>query len=177
MDKTKLNKLLLVVVEECKRELDSLAIPYSKNIVKVEVNTRAKSRWGQTRKRGNVYEININVDLLSGKCDYQNGLKNTIIHELLHTCPNCMEHKNQWLAYANKVNNAYGYRITRCNSAEDKGFSNYYEEVAAERKTEYKYFIKCSKCGHKIGYKRKCDSVNRPYMYIHKPCEAEFMTA
>ncbi len=36
---------LQVVTKECMKELDKIGIKYG-NVVKFEVNTRAKSRWG-----------------------------------------------------------------------------------------------------------------------------------
>ena len=68
------------------RELEIIGIKCG-NVIKLEVNTRAMKRWGQcTCLGGNNYAISINVILLRDDTNID-GLKNTIIHELLHTCP------------------------------------------------------------------------------------------
>lgn len=56
------------------------------------------------------------------------GLKNTIIHELLHTCKGCMKHTGEWKQLAEKVNRYYGYNIKRCDSADEKGISEEQKE-------------------------------------------------
>lgn len=126
------------VVQECLREVEALGIPYGL-ITKVEVNTRAKSRWGQCRHyRHNAYHtININVDLLDERNDI-NGLKNVIIHEILHTCPGCQNHGTQWKAYAGKVNKAYGYGVKCGNSA---------SELGVKTENQYRYAVRCKECG------------------------------
>lgn len=107
---------LYKVATECMYELDLLGIPYAE-IPKERwtVNTRAKSRLGQARKRNGEYSINISADILHDKYPLE-FLKNTVIHELLHTCKGCMNHGEKWKAYAEKVNAKYGYNIERCVS-------------------------------------------------------------
>jgi len=72
---------------QCMEELDAIGIEYG-NIIEVKVNTRAKKRWGQCRAVPGGYSINISVVLLDERNDEQ-GLKETIIHELLHSCKGC----------------------------------------------------------------------------------------
>lgn len=103
----------------CMEELDAIGIEYG-NIVEVKANTRAKKRWGQCKAIPGGYSINISVALLDERNNEQ-GLKETIIHELLHSCKGCMNHGEKWKRLAQKVNRAYGYNIKRCSSAEDKG--------------------------------------------------------
>lgn len=102
---------------------------------------RAKKRWGQCRKIGNNYIIEVNQILLREDTDID-GLKNTIIHELLHTCKGCMKHTGEWKQLAEKVNRYYGYNIKRCDSADEKGISEEQKEKiqterAAARKVKY----------------------------------------
>ena len=132
------------VTVECMRELDALGIQYGK-VREVTINTRAKSRWGQCRKRNGLYYINISEHLV-GNIEYKDALKNTLIHELLHTCPDCMNHREPWKAVADKVNKAYGYNIKRCSSAEEKGV----EPV----EKNYQYMFRCTGCGQKVGRMR-----------------------
>ena len=97
-----------------------IALEFGK-IVNFEINYRAKSRWGQCQRKGSGYYINISDRLLQDDVPIK-ALKDTIIHEILHTCNGCMNHGTTWKNYADKVNKAYGYNIKRCTSAEEKGF-------------------------------------------------------
>lgn len=135
------------IAVECMEELDKLQIPY-REVEKFVVNTRAKSRWGrcQTSNTGK-FIISISDRLLMEDAS-MNGLKNTIIHELLHTCVGCMNHKAKWKFYAEKVNRAYGYDIKRTSTADEKGV----KEVIRKRKVNHKYV--CEKCGQTVTRER-----------------------
>lgn len=128
------------IAAECMAELDKLQIPY-REVEKFVVNTRAKSRWGRCQISSNgKFIISISDRLLMEDADIK-GLKNTIIHELLHTCSGCMNHKTKWKFYADKVNREYGYNIKRTSTADEKGV----KEVIRRKKINHKYV--CKKCG------------------------------
>ena len=110
---------LIFYADECRRELDRLGIPYSKNIT-FKVNTRAKMRLGVCKKTGNSFVIEISSSLLDERTPLKEGLKNTLHHELLHTCRGCMKHTGRWKIYADRVNAAYGYCIKRA-AEKDEG--------------------------------------------------------
>ena len=137
--------------KQCMNELDAINIPYSKSVYFI-ANNRAKKRWGRCESHGNQYSIEINSLLLDER-NSEDGLKNTIIHELLHTIKGCMNHGTKWKNYADKVNRTYHYDISRCNSYQDKGIC---EEIIekVKRETEIKnaakpiYGVRCEKCGH-----------------------------
>ena len=129
------------------------------NIVKVEINTRAKSRWGQAKYEKYSYDwnkckysINISSVLLDEHTpDY--GLEETLIHEILHTCENCMDHKKTWNKYVDIMNKKYGYHIKRTDSPEDKGIDSKSEFYL---KSAYKYRLTCKQCG-KVYYRNRLD--------------------
>ena len=76
--------------------------------------------------------------------------KTTVMHELLHSCDNAMEHKHEWLRLANKVNQAYGYNIKRCTSASEKMTDEQikrYNKPVEHTKT---YICRCNECGKVI---------------------------
>ena len=133
---------LIAVADEAMMELDELDIPYSP-CIKWKINTRAR-RWGLCRRLYDLqyeFEIELNISLFAdGAFD---GLKNTIIHELLHTCPDCMKHTGEWKEYADMVNRAFGYNIKRTSSEEDKCAENINR---AEREDKIKYRLQCEKC-------------------------------
>ena len=153
---------LNTVAKECMTELDNIGIHYGK-VVRFEINTRAKKRWGQCKKTAQGYIININVDLLDERNDI-NGLKNTIIHELLHTCKGCMNHGSEWKRLADKVNRHYGYGVTRCSNADEKGV-NYRRETVRRAQPEYKYAIRCECCGHIYKRSKLTKTIQHPENY------------
>lgn len=138
---------LNMIAAECMAELDALQIPY-RNVEKFVVNTRAKSRWGRCQISTTGKFIISIFDRLLAEDASMNGLKNTIIHELLHTCVGCMNHKTKWKFYADKVNKAYGYDIKRTSTADEKGV----KEVIRKRKVNHKYI--CEKCGQVVTRER-----------------------
>ncbi len=144
----------------CMKELEAVGIEYG-NIIEVKVNTRAKKRWGQCRAVPGGYSININAVLLDERNDEQ-GLKETIIHELLHSCKGCMNHSEKWKRLATKVNRAYNYNIKRCSTAEDKGVQ---EETTPISLHTVNYVIKCNKCGCTYIRKRMSKVVQHPERY------------
>lgn len=108
-----------------------MSIQYS-----IVFNDRAIKRYGQCRKLADhFYEININKKFAQ-HCKIED-VKNTIVHEILHSLPNGMNHKGQWSYYANIVNHKLPhYHITRTNCYE--GY--------AETKPVPKYVVSCPHC-------------------------------
>ena len=78
---------------ECMSVLDDLGIRYAP-IIRFSVNTRASTRLGLCRKRGECYEIEISSLLLDERTP-ADSLRDTLWHELLHTCRGCMKHRGQ----------------------------------------------------------------------------------
>ena len=94
--------------------MDKISIPYNRPY-EWKVNTRALRRWGCTHKKEFGYWIDINQILLDESVP-ESELISTIAHELCHTCDGCMNHGNLWKIYANKFQNAYGYKIARTSN-------------------------------------------------------------
>ena len=151
---------------DCMDKLDQIGIEYG-NILEVTVNTRAKNRWGQCKKVPGGYTININSALLDERNE-EAGLINTMFHELLHSCRNCMNHGAEWKRLANKVYQAYGYNIKRTSSAADKGVE------LETRNITYKYTMKCTCCGQIIQKQRMCDFVKNTWRYQCGICKGKF---
>lgn len=154
------------IAKECMNELDLIGIKYG-NIKSFEINTRAKKRWGQCKAVCGGYSINISIRLLNDNVPVE-SLKNTIIHELLHTCKGCMNHGEKWKLYANKVNRMYGYNIKRCTSSEEKGV----EKV--ENKKEVKHKFICADCGQIICRVRESNFTKHYELYKCGRCGGEF---
>lgn len=87
-------------------------------------------------------------------------IKNTIIHELIHCMPDCNNHGETFKKYANTINQALGYDISRVgNKAEDYKQSNI--EYKEERK--YNYKIECQKCGQTVYRQRYNRNFTKKY--------------
>lgn len=71
-------------------------------VVQVTVNKRAVSRFGQCRRKGVFYTIDISELLLYDGCETE--LLDTIIHELCHTIPDTDGHDEKWRNAMDKVN-------------------------------------------------------------------------
>ena len=123
----------------CMAELDAIGVPYRSS--RFEVNSRAVKRWGQCRSNGDgTFTIQISSVLLE-PVNSSKGLKNTIIHELLHTIVGCLNHGDEWKKWADVVNSAYGYNIKRTSSAEEKGVR------VDSRENRRHYEVTCKECG------------------------------
>lgn len=152
---------------KCMEMLDQLGICYG-DIASFEVNRRAKSRWGQTKRiPGGRYSININERLLRDDAP-DRGLEETLLHELVHTCDGCMNHGWKWKSLIAKVNRAYGYNIKRADSEDDKGL----EHEKVER--VYRYQFVCEGCGQTIRRQRSSDFVKRYRSYTCGVCHGRF---
>lgn len=147
------------IVEKCDIETGT--------ITNVTINTRAKKRWGQCRKSGGTYTININADILADDVPYKPVLE-TMIHEILHTCRGCFNHGAEWKRMAEIIKRETGYNITRCTSAETFGINR------EPKRKEGKYVLVCEKCGKEITRERMSNFVKHPEWYSHKDCGGKF---
>lgn len=123
------------------------------NIVEWKINTRAKCRWGQCtiNKRTGECIIDISYQLLNDERVSEKSCKETIIHEILHTCKGVKGHTGLWKRYAEIMNSKYGYNIKRVSSHEEKGL-----EEHISKSLPYRYMFECKYCGQKINKKKKC---------------------
>ena len=152
-------KDILKLAAECQADLASIGIPYGR-VKRWVINTRAKARWGLCKKLPDGgFEIEIAEALLQNDVD-DIAVKNTMLHELLHTCLGCLKHTGRWKQYADKVNRLLPmYNIKRTTSAEEKG-------VAVKRKEpEYRYILKCYDCNKEIRRQKKSAVIEHPEHY------------
>ena len=135
--------------QECLDEITGLGIQPGQ-IKDWTINTRARSRWGQCKKETDgTYSIQIADRLLSDDRISEKACKETIIHEVLHTCKDCMKHTGKWKIYADRMNREYGYDIKRITSGTEKGVENYKPKHMA-----VKYILTCGGCGATVYRKR-----------------------
>lgn len=152
-------KDLMKLVGESQRDLASVNIRTS-NVRNWSVNTRAKARWGYCVKVSKgLFDIQIAAALLQDDVDDQ-AVKDTIVHELLHTIPGCFKHTGKWKQYANTINRLLPqYKIKRGSSYEEKGLED------LRPKPQCRYILKCLRCGSEIGRQRMSAAVEHPEHY------------
>ncbi len=147
-------------VAECETELKSIGIKQGK-VSKWVINTTATTWYGQCKKLADgTFQISIVQALLYDDASDQ-ALKNTIMHELLHTVEGSMKHTGRWKLNAESVNKRLPqYKISRLNS---------YKPSEAATKT-YKYGVRCTVCG-KVYYRNKMSNlIKQPERYFCGIC-------
>ena len=157
---------LQMYAKECMEYLDVIGIEYG-NIIEFVPNTGATKRWGQCRAIPGGYSINISTVLLDERND-EEGLINTIIHELLHSCKGCMNHGENWKRLANKVYREYGLNIKRTSSAAEKGV------IEETRPIKVKHKFVCKGCGQVITRQKESDFTKRYDRYTCAVCHSHF---
>lgn len=128
-------------------------IPISERIdPHVAVNTRAKKRYGRCIYKNGFYAIELSAYLKEA----DSALVHTVVaHELLHTCPGCLNHGERWKHHAAVMQKQYGYIIERTAK----------EPLAQERPAEARYLLECTACGMQIARQKKSKAVEYPYLY------------
>ena len=147
------DKLLQEVINEAKQ----INIPISSNIdSNVLINTRAKGRFGQCKRRNGKFIIELSIVFEQAEdC----MAKQTLAHEVLHTCKDCFNHQTLWKSYASKMNRAYGYNITRTNSVANIGVSDPIIKKARN------YTIQCQRCNKEFYRERVSNLIKHPERY------------
>lgn len=142
--------LLAQVIHQAK----ALGIPVSEKIhPQVTLNTRAVSRFGCCVRRGDRDFIEVSALLIEA---VEEAVRETLAHEILHTCWGCRNHGVRWKTYAEKMNLAYGYHIARTSSWEGLGLKS---------PRPAKYVLVCQNCGVEISRARKSSLVKYPQRY------------
>lgn len=148
------DRLLYVVAQQAR----DAGVPISSRIKKhVVVNTRAKKRFGRCIYQNGAYTIELSEILLYAP---EQKCRQTIAHELIHTCKGCNNHGKLFLYYAAVMNKRYGYDIKRTHTPEEMGL--------AMEQTEKKvnYIVECQKCGAQIKRVRYSNVVADPSRYL-----------
>lgn len=126
---------LMRLVHEVEKELNTI-MPITQSI-RYKL-FKAKKTYGTAARDlpSNGWLVRINEYMTD-----ENEIKNTIIHEILHTFPNCQCHTGEWKRRAIIVKKHLGYDITRTSHKE-------LEASVLKPKIQ----LKCSKCGHIWNY-------------------------
>lgn len=145
------NTMLARVIAQAK----ALKIPVSHHIhPQVRLNARAVTRFGCCfRRTDGSYLIELSARMLEAP---EVSCLQTLAHEVLHTCPGCRNHGARWKEYARRMNEAYGYAISRTGSCEALG-------VADARPV--RHLVVCTRCGMEFPRSRRSPLVDHPERY------------
>ena len=142
------------------KEAADAGLPVSKKISnKVVVNTRAKKRFGMCTLKDGIYTIELSSRLLTAP---EISCRQTLAHELIHTCPGCGNHGPLFKKFAVIMNQKYGYNIRRTNSNEEMGLS------AESETASFRYILECRSCGAQIKRMKYSSVVSHPSRYTCK---------
>lgn len=149
---------LYEVAEICCNEVSRCGIDTG-IIFQFKTNPRLRTTWGICRPWRGAFIIEVHPFLLDDRTP-EKVLKNTLIHEILHTCPGCQNHGRLWKSYADRVNRLYGYEITTYIS------ENEIKEVADagtySRDSTARYIMQCDGCKRRARYQRMTEFVRNP---------------
>ena len=154
-------KRAAVLLQKCRNMLREEGIPASERITKLTLNYRVRSRFGKCTKMAAGYEIELSGRLMDAE---DSVIETVILHELLHTCPRCLNHGKLWKAYAEKLNRKYGYCIRSATTYESLGLEN------PGSREQVKYLIICRNCGAQYPRKRRCSLVENVDRYRCGKC-------
>ncbi|MDE6589887.1 MAG: SprT-like domain-containing protein [Oscillospiraceae bacterium] len=151
MTQKELDQRLAVVIAQTK----TIKIPVSANICpQVRLNRRARTRFGCCIRRDGAYTIELSAKLAGEGSD--DAIMQVLAHEVLHTCYGCSNHGARWKGYAQRMNVAYGYHISRTDNFEDLGIED-------DRPT--RYWVVCAECGRRIPRMKRSPLVDHPERY------------
>lgn len=156
------------LMKECMKELDSIGIQYSPDILGIRVNNRLKVTLGLCRRTGRRYYTIEIAGRVVKDCVNPNFIKGVIMHELVHTMPGAYNHGPTFHRYASIINKKLGYNI---KTTENEAVT---ENAGVE--TKYKYALVCNKCGKYIKKTRWSIVLANPKEYMHGGCGGDFHT-
>ena len=146
------------LLKEVMAQAWALGIPLSKSIAPhVRINSRAATRFGCCKYEGGRQIIEVASRIADGP---EESCRETLAHEVLHTCWGCRNHGKRWKEYAGRMNLAYGYHISRTSTNEKMG---------VEEERPYKYLLRCESCGAEFKRLRASALTREPGSY-HCKC-------
>lgn len=151
-------KMLLSFYELVKADMDKLNIPYKKD-VPIKINQRAKKMCGCCRKINGNFVIEISDFLFSYS---HQEIKNTIAHELIHTCYGCFNHGKRFKYYCGKINKTE-YNVTTTYKGNEINLAL----------TEAKYVVECENCNIKIYRMKKTKLITNTDLYRCSKCRGK----
>lgn len=145
------------MLERLSRTLRDIGIPISDSICPKVRLSKAHSFFGQCIPKGahrrfpEGYDFLIALSVFTLGNSYR-SIENTLVHELLHTCPGCLNHGPQWKAHAEVVRKRLHLDIKRVHG--DKTPSDIANLRAGRKKSPFRYMVYCPNCGASWKYRK-----------------------
>lgn len=120
-------------------------------------STVSFGRCGRGRKSGEVvYTVKVNEIFFSAPLNTEWGLlRNTLVHEIVHTLPECFNHGDSFQMWAARLNHRYGLDIS---TREDEEGSRKFEDAQFPT---IKNIMACPVCGEYFLYSKTTQYVRR----------------
>lgn len=158
MDGIELNDIRKMV-EVCRGELGDLGLKTGE-IASVSFNSRAKTLFGRCRReRSGTYHIEIMTYLNRHRT--LDEIRQTVMHEVIHTLPACGNHGETFQKTARLVNERLGFRISTTSKLSKE----------AKEAVAFAYVLKCGYCGEELKRYHRKPRIS-PHHY-HRPCGEE----
>lgn len=158
------------IYKECVQECKDAYIPIRDDkVISIEVENKDEvGYYGAcdiTHSDNNlIFNIYINSLFLDEDCPLIE-LKDTIIHELIHTCPRCGIHGKTWMKYAKIMNEKYGYELTTSKDND--------EIFHKDKPILHKYV--CPKCESIANFRTEHPECDEPNTYVICPfCRSHY---
>lgn len=122
------------------------------NNYEVNINYKSSKALGRCAR---LYPRNYRITISYNHLRYSEPreVHNTIMHEVIHSMDNCMNHGLEWKNIAHQVNTVYDFApISRVADTHGPEYEEYVKHA-------YKYSITCQGCGANWRYMRKCSTV------------------
>ena len=131
----------------CKQQLVSLGFSeLNSKLYNLEINPRFRKKLGQCcyNRKSMFYTIKISKNFMQVCPEH---VKNTMMHELIHSINGCMNHGPNFQYVANLVNNKFGYNVSTTSYYDS--YNNYLNNTK-----NYRYKLKCNSCGKEWRYEK-----------------------
>lgn len=151
------------ILEEMIRQFAQAGIPIPLGQIDSQLYfSRSSTRMGSCRKERGVYRISLSVHILED----EETVRNTIAHELVHTCRGCMNHGVSFQRIGRQVEGKLGIPVRSKASQEESersGIKDAYIKKA-------RYRISCRSCGAVLYRQKKSALVMNPSRYRCGKC-------
>lgn len=164
-------KNLNALYSDCVRELLSIGMDISDHIVSVSINKRLSRALGRcilkTQYGEKLYSIEVQPCMLEDSVE-ERTTKNTIIHELIHTCPGAFNHGYEFQRRARQVNALLGYSVSTTTDVSVLASAG-----VTLKQPHYRYACVCTRCGQITSqYQRWCRKLEYAENWRHTSCHA-----
>ena len=126
---------------------------------------RASTRLGSCTKENGIYRISLSCYILGDEIT----VRDTLAHELVHTCRGCMNHGPNFQRISHQVERELGIPVNRTASREESERSG----IRDAYRQKIRYRIQCTKCGNTYYRQKKSVLVKNPERYRCGKCKGK----